>query len=527
MVSAYTLELPIEHLPEKLTDKKRKQTSRLGHEIELFDENGEWLSEVIIPDDTSNVYHLDMTKLITKDAELNIMIRSFVLYLLPRYVPGTVYLYYKTLVYICKSIGGRKSLQSILNDLLIHSVQGPDAIGRCKRFVQFLVLHEYDGLSFEDAAEYLEAQNYSIKSNAYLMLFTMDQDYGPFTREELRVLNDSVSNEDLPLHIRTLLAICLNHGLRTIQLALLKHEDFVKDEKTDVKYLKVPRVKQGAVRRRMEFKYRLLDDRTANLIQQLIQMNEKHLPADIKSCDCPLFLRLQAFADCDSRYGTNVSKLRLYQGEKKSFAYHRGPTLACLLNYYSQYIPLSPRTGREFNLHPYRFRYTLGTNAVLNGFTEEEVADLLDHSSVLCVKHYFRFTLEVWEMLEKATQKRTEQRHFTAAWSRSDDLKGNMYGHEIFEISTFTSIGRCRQDKACHDEPAVACYSCKQFCPKQDAKAHENALNVLKERKSYILHAAPESTASQLDEAIAGCMAAIAYSNGEDVELIYRGSSND
>jgi hypothetical protein len=345
MVSAYTLELPIEHLPEKLTDKKRKQTSRLGHEIELFDENGEWLSEVIIPDDTSNVYHLDMTKLITKDAELNIMIRSFVLYLLPRYVPGTVYLYYKTLVYICKSIGGRKSLQSILNDLLIHSVQGPDAIGRCKRFVQFLVLHEYDGLSFEDAAEYLEAQNYSIKSNAYLMLFTMDQDYGPFTREELRVLNDSVSNEDLPLHIRTLLAICLNHGLRTIQLALLKHEDFVKDEKTDVKYLKVPRVKQGAVRRRMEFKYRLLDDRTANLIQQLIQMNEKHLPADIKSCDCPLFLRLQAFADCDSRYGTNVSKLRLYQGEKKSFAYHRGPTLAWLLNDYSQYIPLSPRTG--------------------------------------------------------------------------------------------------------------------------------------------------------------------------------------
>jgi len=146
-------------------------------------------------------------------------------------LPGSIRLYYKTLAHICKSVGGGKSLQRVVNDLMIDSVKWKDTIGHCKQFVHFLILYEYDGLSFEDAVEFLEAQGYAINSNAYLMLFTMDQDHGPFTREELRVLNDSVSNEHLPLHIRTVLAICLSFGLRTIQLSLLKHEDFVKMKK--------------------------------------------------------------------------------------------------------------------------------------------------------------------------------------------------------------------------------------------------------------------------------------------------------
>jgi len=70
----------------------------------------------------------------------------------------------------------------------------------------------------------------------------------------------------------------------------------------------------------------------------------------------------------------------------------------------------------------------------------------------------------MWELLENATAKRTEQQHFTAAWNREEDLSGNIYGKEIIELHAFTAIGKCQKEAACYLEPAVACYSCDKFC---------------------------------------------------------------
>ena len=193
----------------------------------------------------------------------------------------------------------------------------------------------------------------------------------------------------------------------------------------------------------------------------------------------------------------------------------------------TSYLPLSPRTGKPFYLTPYRFRYTVGSNAVMEGMTEEEVADLLDHSSTRCVKHYFRYTREMWELLENATAKRTEQQHFTAAWNREEDLSGNIYGKEIIELHAFTAIGKCQKEAACYLEPAVACYSCDKFCPNKEKSSHDNALISLKDRKKVVDESTSSSLSKQLDEAIAGCEAAIAYAEGVEVVNINEGSGDE
>ncbi len=191
------------------------------------------------------------------------------------------------------------------------------------------------------------------------------------------------------------------------------------------------------------------------------------------------------------------------------------------------YLPLSPRTGKPFHLTPYRFRYSVSSNAVIEGMTEEEVADLLDHSSTLCVKHYFRYTHEMWELLENATIRRTEQQHFTAAWNREEDLNGNIYGKEIIELHALTVIGKCQKEAACYLEPAVACYSCDKFCPNKEKSSHNNALISLKDRKQVLANSAPTSLSKQLDEAITGCEAAIAYAEGVEVVNINKGSVDE
>ena len=156
----------------------------------------------------------------------------------------------------------------------------------------------------------------------------------------------------------------------------------------------------------------------------------------------------------------------------------------------------------------------------MEGKTEAEVMDLLDHSQGGSVKHYFRYTHEMNEILNEATNKRVEQQHFVAAWTREGDQTGNIYGEEIVEKKYFTSIGKCQKGAPCSFEPAVACYQCDKFCPNKDADAHKKALETLDERRQEVLDTSTGAVVHQFDSAIAGCKAAIAYSEGEQIQIL-------
>ena len=101
------------------------------------------------------------------------------------------------------------------------------------------------------------------------------------------------------------------------------------------------------------------------------------------------------------------------------------------------------------------------------------------------------------------------------------------YGKEIIELHAFTAIGKCQKEAACYLEPAVACYNCDKFCPNKETNSHKNALTSLKDRKEVVASKSTDSLSKHLDEAIAGCEAAIAYSEGVEVVNIYQGGRDE
>ncbi|HCH4287100.1 TPA: site-specific integrase, partial [Vibrio parahaemolyticus] len=115
-----------------------------------------------------------------------------------------------------------------------------------------------EGISLDKAEEILNLKGYSNNKNSYLTLFTLDEDLGPFTREELRVLNSKLQVESLEVVDRLVLALCLEFGLRPIQIALIKESDFVEDLQLGICYLNIPRVKNNTKYRRLEFTKRIV-----------------------------------------------------------------------------------------------------------------------------------------------------------------------------------------------------------------------------------------------------------------------------
>jgi len=523
-----------------LTPQERTFANRIGYKVELFDEVGEFNDVVSLPDDTSQVTKLYFTRINELGHELKEQLKGYYIYLLPRYLPGTISQYHYAITCIADNVVNGKTIDEAIGCAVMTTPAR--FVNPIKSLVRYLILNEYNELSFDKAEEILRLEGYTANKNAYLTLFTMDEELGPFTREELRVLNEALKNEEIYIADRLILALCIQFGLRPIQLSLLKEKDFIEDAELGLCYLNVPRVKQkGGQFRREEFTKRIVDDELAVLIKRVIANNHDSY-GGLSIMEPPLFFRkvqvyikglkgaVKHFEGVKVDEGSYRSINSQFYGEenKASYLHHNRPH-----NFYNRmisttsYLPLSPRTGKPFYLTPYRFRYTVGSNAVMEGMTEEEVADLLDHSSTRCVKHYFRYTHEMWELLENATAKRTEQQHFTVAWNREEDLSGNIYGKEIIELHAFTAIGKCQKEAACYLEPAVACYSCDKFCPNKEKSSHDNALISLKDRKKVVDESTSSSLSKQLDEAIAGCEAAIAYAEGVEVVNINEGSGDE
>lgn len=502
--------------------------SRLGYDIELFDEYGGFRSAIKLPDDTGEFVYLTSQYLNLLDFELREIARSYLRYILERYHASTIRLKYKFLDLFAREMSKGVHIKDFLDGLSVLEIKEKAAyISACKEFLNFLLLCGYEDLSFETYEDFHKLRNYSGKGNAYLALFLMDDARGPFTREEVSVLSGQVNNQSLPLEFRLVLDLCLCFGLRPIQISLLRRKDFIKDDRSGISYLNVPRVKQNSRSRRVQFSSRILTERTASLIQSHIDSVKK--PDGIDPAELPLFINPNPIHlerdgnSLGSHYWEDTERLSsdyFSDESKRAILYQKSSGKINYILWGNEHrLPFSPRTGKKFSLCAYRFRYTVGTQAVMSGCSPEELADLLDHNDTNSIKHYFRFTHEMWEILENATLSRIEQKQFTAAWMREGDLVNNIYSH-VCEPRNFNVIGKCAAHSICFEEPAVACYSCDRFCPNKDVAAHESALEGLVERKDHLLTVSTANVVSVIDQAIAGCRAAIAYSEGQNVVLI-------
>lgn len=514
--------------------------SRLGYDIEIRDESGVWLREIRLPDDIGRTYTLDTSSIFTGVSKFDEILSTLSSYLIQNYMAGTIKEYFAGISIVTSYLLQDNNLKSSFLKS-VEIARNSTQLKAIKTLSEWLIVHEYVGYDYDFHCE-ISRLSFGGQSNQYLTLFNLDAELGPFVSEEMETLQAAIKNPHIHLEDRVILSLFIAFGLRPIQVSLLKQKDLIRSRETGLIFLNIPRVKQGQKFRREQFTKRLLSDELADMLEELIEIHRK-VYADINTEDPPLIMRrTKGFIGNEHPYRLQSKSSRFFESEKSEMAqpiamqkyqelydssnksdsgYHlsnQGVTYR--LQSIVGFLPNSPRTGRPFNLFPYRFRYTLGTNAVMEGKTEAEVMDLLDHSQGGSVKHYFRYTHEMNEILNEATNKRVEQQHFVAAWTREGDQTGNIYGEEIVEKKYFTSVGKCQKGSPCSFEPAVACYQCDKFCPNKDADAHKKALETLDERRQEILDTSTGAVVHQFDSAIAGCKAAIAYSEGEQIQFL-------
>lgn len=135
----------------------------------------------------------------------------------------------------------------------------------------------------------------------------------------------------------------------------------------------------------------------------------------------------------------------------------------------------SDRLKGPVPLFPYRFRYTLGTRAIALGARDEEVARLLTHTSLHCVRYYRAampalqapigeaigdemtifaraFRGRLIESLEEATRKGEESALITA-----------------YEHLNGQDLGACGTRAQCYQDVPRGCLTCSKFEPFREA----------------------------------------------------------
>ena len=513
-----------------LPRSERFMRNRLNYEVEIKDDTANWLSTVNLPDDNGSIQQFHTNNLFTENDEINQIIDSFIKWCIRSYMPKTMSSVQKALEIFVSNYKVQKNIAKALDDAYTKLAQIRDLqpISPLRRLIQFLITYEAPDFDIDTALELLSIE-VGGNQNQFQRLYTMDAEMGPFTREELRFIDECILNDSAPLDSRIIMALCREFGLRPIQISLLKQSDFQRNPKTGVAWLNVPKVKQRTQWRRSEFSKRILpDDEVADMLEEMIEEN-KWIVDIFDQESPPLFQRRfnQSRVFSNNFKATRRDAYNPYEdifvGDKKDFAFHLSTTsINWRLSQLSFYMPLSPRTADRFQLNPYRFRYTVGTNAVLQGRSEPEVAMLLDHSNLGSVRHYFKNTREFWELIEKSTSSRAEQKHFAVAFMTREPEEQNMYVKDVAEKINFTTIGKCHKGAPCAYEVAVSCYSCQEFRPNNDIEAHNSAKIYIKEQIDWLKNNSSDGHITrQYDEAMAGCAASISLAQGGDVVGIY------
>lgn len=512
--------------------EKRYLTNRLGYRFQVRDENGRWLGRITLVDDTGSYFYVDGLDWIDEQrSELHEIVSLLVERALVVYLPVTLEDYIPALVSLLKDCESAHSISDAIKKHLTDIALGPEsnylvikASTVARQLATYLVAHEVGDFSPEDAEEIIGSR-LGIQSNIYQRVYLMDNVSGPFTREEMGIIQQALGNDrlDVPLDSRIITQLCADWGLRPIQIALLKESDFHYNPQTDLYWLNVPRVKQKQRERRGQFKKRMISNRLGWLIEQMIEANQ-WTKAFFGEEDMPLFQRRFQSGLKEENGTVSVRQnlfhphSHLYVGEKKNFSFHLGSyAILSRIKELEGLLPNSPRTKSPFNLTAYRFRYTLGTASVTQGMTAAEVAERLDHSNTDSVRHYFKNTEHLWEVIQTATSARVEQRDFVARFMARESDSTNLYRKEISERKTFTTVGGCYKGSPCHLEPAVACYSCSEFRPNDNTAGHKKAKEVI---ICMFEIAKNNSSTGEIrhvfDDALAGVEAAIVYSERPD-----------
>ena len=160
-----------------------------------------------------------------------------------------------------------------------------------------------------------------------------------------------------------------------------------------------------------------------------------------------------------------------------------------LISATNQLKVVSERTGQFIHVNPYRFRYTLGCRAAIEGAGTLTIATLLDHSDTQNVDVYVanvpEFAVEISKIMNQPLAR------YAAAFAGKlvkDEEEANVENAGATRIplrEKDCDVGSCGTSAFCQDYAPIACYLCPKFRPWIDAP-HSLVLQWLMEERERL-----------------------------------------
>ena len=275
------------------------------------------------------------------------------------------------------------------------------------------------------------------RNSAYFKLIVNDPEKGAFTLQELESIhsefNLAFSKNTISLKDYTLGWFIIATGARPVQLSRLKFEDIQVIDK-DV-MIKMPLAKGEGI---IEQGYFLRKAPTI-LADCIIKYLEQYSP---------------------SVENSNFFKLNPTQISYKATQIFEN------LNTYSS------RLEEKIPVNAYRFRYTLATRALASGASDQEVARLLTHRSLSCIRFYRASMPELQKPIQDTLDE--EMNFFAKAFkgklipSLNDAKFQDSAIADFFRLAGKT-VGSCGTQAKCYQNAPIACLTCPYFEPLIDA----------------------------------------------------------
>lgn len=283
-------------------------------------------------------------------------------------------------------------------------------------------------------------------NGSYFALVANDPRRGAFTEQELRsvysALNEAYAEGRLATSQWALCYFLMATGVRPIQIARMKVGDVVAtDGPEGVEYtLSITIAKTRQAIKKTRWKRKCPTQLAEVLTSYLSTPSMRNAPLED-----PLFVNQSAKV---------TSELQVAFGQLETY---------------------SERLDEPVPLFPYRFRYTLGTRAIALGARDEEVARLLTHTSLHCVRYYRAAMPSLQAPIAHTIG--TEMSIFAKAFKGRliDDLaEATRSGDESALITAYEhlhgdDLGACGTSAHCYQDAPRSCLTCPKFEPFREA----------------------------------------------------------
>ncbi|CEL31778.1 Phage integrase family protein [Pseudomonas fluorescens] len=309
---------------------------------------------------------------------------------------------------------------------------------------------------------------------------SMCPESGPLTDIEMDALISKLlegyANDSVSLRDACYVMILSMTGRRSSQISALKIKDLVPEN--GYYWIAFPRVKQKNSGWRKSFrKLRVIEDlwlllqrKAETVIADFQGLVGAELPAHIIK-ELPLFPVLNAYDPA----------LSLHEQLAGDFLHARtNEVYESLQLFTAKNTVISERTGEALHLHPYRFRYTLGTNLAREGKGEYLIAEALDHSDTQNTGVYVKNIPDIVERIDKAVALQlaplAQAFQGIVVASEASAKRGKDPDSRVY--SPRGNVGSCGSYGFCGALAPIACYTCSHFQPWLDGP-HEAVLDGL------------------------------------------------